>query len=321
MNSCQVGAGPASHPSIHPLWHGLAARRHFSDLFDQALTWEFLPWLKANTRLPVLLKARGATSCRMQAGRQHRGRDVRRAPGLRAAGPLRPALNPPYCPEPSPQQCPNPPSHHQTSAQGILSPDDARKAVELGADGIIISNHGGRQLNYAPAAVDMLPAIAGAATGCCLECWGMDGCVAVAAKASARFPPIPLCRSSTGQSAAAGRWWHHARHRWERLLLESFLLTVVPPPCCRLLRQLSACTRRVECAVPTRPSRSCFPADVIKCLALGASAVLVGRPLLWVSRSIHPTCSVPTSSAAFERQLSLQPGLPGHVHRVLRASC
>lgn len=28
-----------------------------------------------------------------------------------------------------------------------------------------------------------------------------------------------------------------------------------------------------------------LPADVIKCLALGASAVLVGRPLLWVSRT------------------------------------
>lgn len=32
--------------------------RHFSDLFDQQLTWEFLPWLKKNTRLPVLLKVR-----------------------------------------------------------------------------------------------------------------------------------------------------------------------------------------------------------------------------------------------------------------------
>lgn len=30
--------------------------RHFSDLFDQRLTWEFLPWLKKASRLPVLLK-------------------------------------------------------------------------------------------------------------------------------------------------------------------------------------------------------------------------------------------------------------------------
>jgi isopentenyl diphosphate isomerase/L-lactate dehydrogenase-like FMN-dependent dehydrogenase len=49
--------------------------------------------------------------------------------------------------------------------QGVLSPDDARRAVELGIDGIIVSNHGGRQLDYAPAAVDMLPAISRAVAG------------------------------------------------------------------------------------------------------------------------------------------------------------
>ncbi|PSC71251.1 glycolate oxidase [Micractinium conductrix] len=113
--------------------------RHFSDLFDQQLTWEFLPWLKKKSPLPVLLK-------------------------------------------------------------GILAPDDAWRAVELGADGIILSNHGGRQLNYAPAAVEMLPAVAEAVGG--------------------RVP----------------------------LLVDGGI---------------------------TRGT------DIIKCLALGASAVLVGRPLLW----------------------------------------
>lgn len=113
--------------------------RHFSDLFDQQLTWDFLPWLKKHSHLPVLLK-------------------------------------------------------------GILAPDDARRAVELGADGIILSNHGGRQLNYAPAAVDMLPSVSAAVGG--------------------RVP----------------------------LLVDGGI---------------------------TRGT------DVIKCLALGASAVMVGRPLLW----------------------------------------
>ncbi|KAL4422891.1 hypothetical protein ABPG75_009088 [Micractinium tetrahymenae] len=113
--------------------------RHFSDLFDQQLTWDFIPWLKQASPLPVLLK-------------------------------------------------------------GILSPDDARRAVELGVDGIILSNHGGRQLNFAPAAVDMLPSVVAAVGG--------------------RVP----------------------------LLVDG------------------AITRGT---------------DVIKCLALGASAVLVGRPLLW----------------------------------------
>lgn len=49
--------------------------------------------------------------------------------------------------------------------KGVLAPDDARKAVEIGVDGIIISNHGGRQLDGVPAALDMLPPIAAAVGG------------------------------------------------------------------------------------------------------------------------------------------------------------
>ena len=40
--------------------------------------------------------------------------------------------------------------------KGILTADDARKAVEHGADGIIVSNHGGRQLDCVPATVSLL---------------------------------------------------------------------------------------------------------------------------------------------------------------------
>jgi lactate 2-monooxygenase len=43
--------------------------------------------------------------------------------------------------------------------KGILDPDDARKAVENGVDGIIVSNHGGRQLDGAVAALDALPRV------------------------------------------------------------------------------------------------------------------------------------------------------------------
>lgn len=43
--------------------------------------------------------------------------------------------------------------------KGILHPDDAERAVSLGADGIIVSNHGGRQFEAAPAPIDVLPAI------------------------------------------------------------------------------------------------------------------------------------------------------------------
>jgi isopentenyl diphosphate isomerase/L-lactate dehydrogenase-like FMN-dependent dehydrogenase len=49
--------------------------------------------------------------------------------------------------------------------QGILAAADAVQAVDRGVDGIIVSNHGGRQLDYAPAAIDMLPSIAKAVKG------------------------------------------------------------------------------------------------------------------------------------------------------------
>jgi len=41
--------------------------------------------------------------------------------------------------------------------KGIQHPDDARRAVEAGVDGIIVSNHGGRQVNGAVGSADMLP--------------------------------------------------------------------------------------------------------------------------------------------------------------------
>lgn len=113
--------------------------RHFSKLIDDGLTWDFIPWLKSHTTLPVLVK-------------------------------------------------------------GILAPDDARKAVALGADGIIVSNHGGRQLDFSPAPIDMLPHVVKAVQG-----------------------KVPV-------------------------LVDGGI-------------------RRGT--------------DVIKCLALGAKAVLLGRPLLW----------------------------------------
>jgi lactate 2-monooxygenase len=47
--------------------------------------------------------------------------------------------------------------------KGICHPDDARRAVDAGADAIYCSNHGGRQANGGIAAIDMLPAVVEAA--------------------------------------------------------------------------------------------------------------------------------------------------------------
>jgi (S)-mandelate dehydrogenase len=43
--------------------------------------------------------------------------------------------------------------------KGILHPEDARLAADLGVEAIIVSNHGGRQLDAAPSPLDMLPSI------------------------------------------------------------------------------------------------------------------------------------------------------------------
>ena len=43
--------------------------------------------------------------------------------------------------------------------KGILHPDDALRAADAGADGIIISNHGGRQIDTAPTPMEMLPIV------------------------------------------------------------------------------------------------------------------------------------------------------------------
>ncbi len=57
--------------------------------------------------------------------------------------------------------------------KGVMDPDDARRAIESGADALIVSNHGGRQLDGAPSSIEALPAIV-AAVGDRMEVW-MDG--------------------------------------------------------------------------------------------------------------------------------------------------
>jgi (S)-mandelate dehydrogenase len=43
--------------------------------------------------------------------------------------------------------------------KGVMRTDDARRAAEIGVDGLIVSNHGARQLDRAPSALDVLPAL------------------------------------------------------------------------------------------------------------------------------------------------------------------
>ncbi|XVE88589.1 hypothetical protein DITRI_Ditri19aG0081500 [Diplodiscus trichospermus] len=49
--------------------------------------------------------------------------------------------------------------------KGVLTCEDARKALEVGVAGIIVSNHGGRQLNYSPATISVLEEVVHAVEG------------------------------------------------------------------------------------------------------------------------------------------------------------
>ncbi|MGH8274944.1 MAG: alpha-hydroxy acid oxidase [Gammaproteobacteria bacterium] len=57
--------------------------------------------------------------------------------------------------------------------KGVLDPEDAQRAVDCGADAIVVSNHGGRQLDGAPSSISVLPDIA-VAVGKHCEVW-LDG--------------------------------------------------------------------------------------------------------------------------------------------------
>jgi L-lactate dehydrogenase (cytochrome) len=57
--------------------------------------------------------------------------------------------------------------------KGIMDAEDARLAADSGADALIVSNHGGRQLDGAPSSIEALPAIA-SEVGSKIEVW-MDG--------------------------------------------------------------------------------------------------------------------------------------------------
>jgi len=55
--------------------------------------------------------------------------------------------------------------HGKLLIKGVLGAGDAERALALGCDGIVLSNHGGRQLDYCVAAIEMLPEVAAAVGG------------------------------------------------------------------------------------------------------------------------------------------------------------
>jgi 4-hydroxymandelate oxidase len=94
----------AGYARMAPSTGGSALAAYVAELWNPALTWDAVGWLRSITTLPVVLK-------------------------------------------------------------GIVRADDAVRAVDHGAAGILVSNHGGRQLDAAPATLDVLPRIVDAVAG------------------------------------------------------------------------------------------------------------------------------------------------------------
>jgi 4-hydroxymandelate oxidase len=97
--------------------------------------------------------------------------------------------------------------------KGLLTAEDARRAAEHGAAAVVVSNHGGRQLDGAPAALDALPEVV-AAVGSRLEVYvdggirrGSDVLIALALGARAVGLGRPaLWALAAGGEAGVARW-------------------------------------------------------------------------------------------------------------------
>ncbi len=98
--------------------------------------------------------------------------------------------------------------------KGVLHPNDAEQARAIGADGIVVSNHGGRTFDGAPAAIDMLPAVKSRAGGMTILLdsgprSGLDIARAIAVGAHSTITGRPFQYGVAAAGAAGAR---HAVH-------------------------------------------------------------------------------------------------------------
>ena len=112
--------------------------------------------------------------------------------------------------------------------KGIMTPDDAHRAIDAGCDAIVVSNHGGRVLDHCPGTATVLPAIADAvrgritilADGAVRD--GVDVLKMLALGADAVLVGRPLCIAAIGGGVeGVTRYWQQMQGQ----LVQAMLLT------------------------------------------------------------------------------------------------
>jgi hypothetical protein len=206
----------------------------------------------------------------------------------------------------------------------VLAPEDAQLALKHGAHGIIVSNHGGRQLDYAPSALDALPEVVEAVRGSGAPVL-MDGGVRCAARGlvfrvracwlgcrdSARgrlsggaeaLGPVGLLGCLESCAAATNTWSIVVKN-------QSKVFNRKPAPRRNLWQVCFSVSRPAQCC-PACASLCRRGTDVVKALALGAKAVLLGRPVLY-GLALSGQAGVEKVLATLHKELELAMALCG----------
>ena len=126
--------------------------------------------------------------------------------------------------------------------KGVLSPADAVTAVEAGANGIIVSNHGGRQLDAAPSPIEVLPLIkaaVGERAELILESGvrrGSDILIAIALGARAVLFGRPwMYGAAAGGAAGIRKVWEIMRREVDLTMGQAGCVSLTPAGICKLL--------------------------------------------------------------------------------------